>query len=71
VDTADLNDKCVKVDAGTRYLLITETASTSETTEIAFSDLAAGDVVDVFGADDTSESECVLADTVQKYQAAP
>jgi Domain of unknown function (DUF4382) len=71
VDTDTLNDKCVKVDAGTRYLLITETASTSETTEITFSELAAGDLVDVFGADDASESECVLADTVQKYLAAP
>ncbi|MCJ7452153.1 MAG: DUF4382 domain-containing protein [Steroidobacteraceae bacterium] len=71
VDTDTLNDKCVKVDAGTRYLLITETASTSETTEITFADLAAGDLVDVFGADDAVDSECVLADTVQKYVTAP
>ena len=67
VDTASLTGKCVKVDAATRYLEITETANTSETAEIVFADLEVDDEVDVFGADDTVEPACVLADTVQKY----
>jgi hypothetical protein len=64
-----LKDKCVKTDAGTRYLRITETGDTSETAEIAFGDLGAGDTVDVYGADDSAEPACVLADTVQMYVA--
>lgn len=71
VDTASLTGKCVKTDAGTRYLRITETATTSETAQIAFADLVVGDKVDVFGSDDTLAPECVLADTVQKYVTAP
>ena len=71
VDTASLTGKCVKTDAGTRYLRITESASDSETAEIAFADLAVGDTVDVFGADDAAETACVLADTIQKYVNAP
>jgi hypothetical protein len=71
VDTSSLTAKCVKVDADTRYLLITETANTSETSEILFADLAVGNKVDVFGADDATEAACVLADTVQKYVTAP
>jgi len=71
VDTDTLNDKCVKVDAGTRYLEITETGNTSETAESTFADLAAGNMVDVFGAADPAEVDCVLADTVQKYVTAP
>ena len=71
VDTASLTDKCVKTDAGTRYLRITESPSTSETAEIAFADLAAGDTVDVFGSVDTVDDTCVLADTIQKYVTAP
>jgi hypothetical protein len=67
VNTATLTNKCVKTDAATRYLLITETPDTSETTQIAFTDLAAGNTVDVFGADDVMETACVLADTIQKY----
>jgi hypothetical protein len=67
VNTATLTNKCVKTDAATRYLLITETPDTSETTQIAFTDLVAGNTVDVFGADDVMETACVLADTIQKY----
>ncbi len=66
-----LTNKCVETDAGTRFLEITETANTSETVEITFADLAAGDQVDVFGADDAVDADCVLADTVQKYLMAP
>jgi hypothetical protein len=62
----------VKTDAATRYLLITESATSSETTEIAFTDLAVGNNVDVYGATDPVELSCVLADTIQKYvPAAP
>jgi hypothetical protein len=67
VNTATLTNKCVKTDANTRYLLITETADTSDTTQIAFTDLAAGNTVDIYGADDAMETACVLADTIQKY----
>ena len=62
---------CVKTDGGTRYLEITETVDTSETAEITFTDLIAGDTVDVFGVDDAMEPACVLADTVQKHATAP
>jgi hypothetical protein len=71
VTTVDALTKCVKTDGDTRYLMITETVDTSETTEITFNDLVAGDTVDVFGADDTTEPACALADTVQKYVTAP
>jgi|APIni6443716594_1056825.scaffolds.fasta_scaffold34271_2 hypothetical protein len=71
VDTATLTGKCVKTNAATRYLRITESASASETTEIAFADLAIGETVDVFGADDAAETACVMADTIQKYVGAP
>jgi len=69
--TVDALTKCVKTDGGTRYLEITETADTSETAEITFTDLVAGDAVDVFGVDDATEPACVLADTVQKYVTSP
>jgi hypothetical protein len=69
--TVDALTRCVKTDDGTRYLRITETVDTSETEAITFADLVAGDTVDVFGADDTTEPACVLADTVQKYPTAP
>lgn len=65
-----VSGQCVKTDASTRYLRITESASASETAETAFTDLAVGDSVDVFGADD-AEAGCVLADTIQKYVTAP
>jgi hypothetical protein len=72
VDAGTLLDQCVKTDAATRYLLITESATSSETTEIAFSDLAVGNNVDVYGTTDPVELSCVLADTIQKYvPAAP
>ena len=71
VDTASVTGQCVKTDAATRYLQITETAATSETTDITFADLVVGDTVDVFGAIDAGETACVLADTVQKYFTAP
>jgi len=67
VNTATLSNKCVKTDANTRYLLITETADTSETTQVTFADLAGGNTIDAFGADDTVETACVIADTIQKY----
>jgi len=71
VDTASVIGQCVKTDAATRYLQITETAATSETADITFADLVVGDTVDVFGAIDAGETACVLADTVQKYLTAP
>ena len=73
VDAGTLLDQCVKTDAVTRYLLITESATSSETTEITFADLASGNSVDVYGAADPAEpTTCVLADTIQKYvPAAP
>jgi hypothetical protein len=72
VDAGTLLDQCVKTDAATRYLLITESATSSETTEIAFTGLAAGNNVDVYGTTDPVELSCVLADTIQKYvPAAP
>lgn len=64
-------DQCVKTDADTRYLRITESADSSETAEIGFGDLAVGDLVDVYGAVDAMDSTCVLADTVQQYPTAP
>jgi hypothetical protein len=72
VDAGTLLDQCVKTDASTRYLLITESATSSETTEITFADLASGNSVDVYGAADPAEpTTCVLADTIQKYVPAP
>jgi hypothetical protein len=72
VDAGTLLDQCVKTDAVTRYLLITESATSSETTEITFADLTVGNSVDVYGATDEVELTCVLADTIQKYvPAAP
>jgi len=70
VDATGVTDKCVKTDASTRYLRITESANSSETAEIAFADLTVGDDVDVYGSDDT-EVGCILADTIQKYVTAP
>jgi hypothetical protein len=60
---------CATTTVDTRFLLITEAAGSSETSEIDFDALAAGDAVDVFGSD--GGSGCVLADTIQKYVAAP
>ena len=71
VDTATVIGQCVTTDASTRYLLITESTSTSETAEIAFADLAVGNKVDVYGSADAAQSGCVLADTIQKYVTAP
>jgi len=68
--SSGMSGQCVKTDAATRYLLITESASASETAEIAFSDLAVGDEVDVFGSDGAATG-CVLADTIQQYATAP
>jgi hypothetical protein len=61
----------VKTDADTRYLRITESADSSETAEIGFVDLAVGDVVDIYGASDVTDSACVLADTEQQYLTVP
>jgi hypothetical protein len=69
VDFGATTAQCVRTDAATRYLEISETATSSETTEILFTDLAVGDDVDVYG--ETIEGgACVLAETVQKYVAA-
>jgi hypothetical protein len=70
VDTATATAQCVRTDAGTRYLEIAESANASETSEIAFADLAVGDDVDVHGAS-IEGGACVLAATVQKYVVAP
>ena len=58
---------CVKTSVDTRFLEITETPTSSETSEVDFAALAAGNKVDVYGSDDGDG--CVLADTVQKYVA--
>jgi hypothetical protein len=71
VDAPGFTDQCVKTDAVTRFLLITESPTTSETTEITFAELAVGNSVDVYGSDDAVNMECILADTVQKYVVAP
>jgi hypothetical protein len=71
VDTASATGQCVKTDAATRYLEITEAPDASETAEITFAGLGIGDTVDVFGTIDAGETACVLADTVQKYETAP
>jgi hypothetical protein len=71
VDTTALSGQCVTTDAATRYLLVTESATASETTEIAFADLAVGNDVDVYGTTDPSQAGCVLADTIQKFASAP
>ena len=61
----------LKTDAATRYLKITESAASSETEEVAFSDLAVNDRVDVYGDTDIADSTCLKADVVQKYVNAP
>ena len=71
VDAPSALGQCVKTDADTRYLRITESADSSETAEIGFVDLAVGDVVDIYGASDVTDSACVLADTVQQYLTVP
>ena len=63
---------CVKTVAETRYLQIDSTGGSSVTTEITFDDLAVDDSVDVFGAGEVvpegePPSECIVADTIQKY----
>jgi hypothetical protein len=58
---------CVKTSVDTRFLEITETPTSSETSEVDFAALAAGNKVDVYGSDDGAG--CVQADTVQKYVA--
>ncbi|HET7203729.1 MAG TPA: DUF4382 domain-containing protein [Steroidobacteraceae bacterium] len=70
VDFETTTAQCIKTDAATRYLEITESASASETAEIVFADLAVGDDVDVYG-ESIDGGACVLAETVQKYVAAP
>jgi hypothetical protein len=64
VESQLLINQCVKTDAGTRYLRITETPGASETAVILPTDLAQDDVIDVFGSEDAG---CVLADTIQTY----
>jgi hypothetical protein len=71
VDAPGVTGQCVKTDATTRYLRITESASASDTAEIGFVDLAVGNDVDVYGGSDAGEPTCILADTIQKYVAAP
>lgn len=72
--TVDVNGEvtgqCVRIDASTLYLRITESEDASGTAEIAFADPAVGDNVDVFGADDP-EAGCVPAETIRKYVDVP
>lgn len=58
---------CVRTTADTRLLRILQSPTSSETEEIVFGDLAAGDEVDVYGSVDPADSTCVIADTVQVY----
>lgn len=58
---------CVKTRESTRLLRITQTPTSSETEEIVFGDLDAGDPVDVYGRADPDDATCVIADTVQVY----
>jgi hypothetical protein len=62
---------CVKTTIDTRILRITEAAASSETEQVEFGTLAAGDTVDVYGSQDPDDATCVIADTVQKYVPAP
>lgn len=71
VDTATVTAQCIKTDAQTRYLKITESGTSSETAEVTFAELAVGDKVDVYGDADTVDAACVMADVVQEYVAAP
>jgi hypothetical protein len=71
VNATGVTGKCVKTDAGTRYLLITETATSSTTAASTFAGLAVGDDVDVYGSTDTGDATCILADSVQEYVPAP
>jgi hypothetical protein len=70
VDAGTLLDQCVTTDAETRYLLITESPTASDTTEITFANLVETNSVDVYGTTDPVELNCVLADTIQKYVPA-
>ncbi|HEX9207190.1 MAG TPA: DUF4382 domain-containing protein [Steroidobacteraceae bacterium] len=69
--TVSASTQCVKTDATTVYLQVTESSNASETAEIAFANLAVGDKVDVYGKTDPVDSTCVLAGTVQKYVTGP
>lgn len=71
VDATGVTGQCVKTDADTRYLLITETATSSTTAASNFAALAVGDDVDVYGTTDADEATCILADTIQEYVTAP
>ena len=71
VDTATVTAQCIKTDAQTRYLKITESGTASETAEVTFAELAVGDKVDVYGDADAVDAACVLADVVQEYVAVP
>jgi hypothetical protein len=66
VDTADVTGQCVRTDANTVFLMITETPTTFTAQEQDFSMLAAGDVVDVYGSDDGAG--CLLAGSIQEYE---
>lgn len=71
VDTATVTAQCIRTDARTRYLRITEGGTSSETAEVTFAELAVGDKVDVYGDVDAADAACVLADVVQEYVTAP
>ncbi len=62
---------CVKTTTSTRILEITGTPTSSETRQVEFGTLVAGDSVDVYGSKDAGEPACVIADTVQKYVSTP
>ena len=68
VDYAAITGQCVKTDATTAYLLITETPTTFTVEAKDFSMLAVNDVVDIYGSDDAG---CVLADSIQEYVVTP
>jgi len=71
VETASLTGQCVKTDADTDYLLITESASSVTVEQKAGFDamgLVENDVVDIYGSDDGAG--CVVASSIQEYKAA-
>jgi len=69
VDYGAITGKCVKTDSATKYLLITESATSVAVEPKTFDTLVAvNDVVDIYGSE---EAGCVLADSIQEYVTAP
>lgn len=65
VNTDTVMNQCVATDAGTQIIEITEGPDAIEVAPIGVGDLAAGQIVDVYGTDDGAG--CVLASTIQAY----